>query len=325
MHTTAKRRPFYLGKILYERTDEDHYLTTNQLIRILEEEYGITSYRATIASDIAMLNQLGMDIAEVKSTQNRYKVLSRRFDIAELKLLIDAVQSSKFISADKSVRLTEKICSLAGGYQADMLQRNLVVEGQVKGDNERLYIIVDTINQAINSGRKISFFYSNYVVAKKNLRRRQGNEHVFSPFYLVWNGDYYYVIGWSDMHDKVVQFRVDRIDTIPEILEKAAHRIPATFRLNTYINTMFHMYDSDRRKVELICEVSVANAIADKFGGNIQIEKIDDETFRARVTVAVNHIFFSWIFGFGGKVKIAGPEEVLEEYRKMLKDSLASL
>lgn len=326
MDNDAKLRPFYLAKILYERTDVDHYLTTNQLIKILEDEYGMSGYRATIGSDIEMLNALGvLEVVAVKSRQNRYRVINRKFDLAELKLLIDAVQSSKFISKDKSAQLTEKLCSLAGGYQAEQLQRNLSVEGQVKGDNERLYSIIDTINQAINSNKKITFFYSTYVVYSRTIRRKQGDEHVFSPFYLVWNGDYYYVIGWSDEHNKIVQFRVDRIETIPEILEEEAHKIPSTFRLNRYINTMFHMYDSDRQKVELICDNSVANAIADKFGSHVAIEKIDDNTFKTRVTVAVNHIFYSWVFGFGGKVKIAGPEEIAEGYMNMIMQAAEQL
>lgn len=324
MDIDAKLRPFYIAKILYERTDEDHYLTTNQLIKILEEEYKMTSYRATIASDIAMLNELGMNISEVKSTQNRYKIIRRKLSLAEIKLLIDAIHSSKFISKDKSAELTEKLCSFTSTYQAEKLERNLSVEGQVKGSNERLYMIIDTINDAINSRHRIKFFYSTYIINRKSISRKQGDEHVFSPFYLVWNGDYYYVIGWSDTYEKVVQFRVDRIETIPEILEAKAHTVPASFRLNKYINTMFHMYDSERSRVKLVCENSTANAIADKFGEHVAIEKTDENHFTATVTVAVNHIFYSWIFGFGGKVRIAGPEEVASGYQEMLRNALGN-
>lgn len=159
MDNNAKLRPLYLAKILYERTDEDHYLTTMQLAQILEEEYGIPAHRQTIKTDIELLQQFGMDIQEVKSTQNRYNLISRQFEIAELKLLIDAVQSSKFISKERSEQMVSKIVTLAGQHKAEELKRNASVEGRVKSENRQDLLIVDAINEAINARKKIAFQY----------------------------------------------------------------------------------------------------------------------------------------------------------------------
>ena len=156
MDNNAKLRPLYLAKILYERTDEDHYLTTMQLAQILEEEYGIPAHRQTIKTDIELLQQFGMDIQEVKSTQNRYNLISRQFEIAELKLLIDAVQSSKFIPKERSEQMVSKIVALAGQHKAEELKRNASVEGRVKSENRQDLLIVDAINEAINAGKKIT-------------------------------------------------------------------------------------------------------------------------------------------------------------------------
>ena len=177
MDNNAKLRPLYLAKILYERTDEDHYLTTMQLAQILEEEYGIPAHRQTIKTDIELLQRFGMDIQEVKSTQNRYNLISRQFEIAELKLLIDAVQSSKFISKERSEQMVSKIVALAGQHKAEELKRNASVEGRVKSENRQDLLIVDAINEAINARKKIAFQYFSYNIRKqKKLRHETANE-----------------------------------------------------------------------------------------------------------------------------------------------------
>ena len=198
MDNNAKLRPLYLAKILYERTDEDHYLTTMQLAQILEEKYGIPAHRQTIKTDIELLQQFGMDIQEVKSTQNRYNLISRQFEIAELKLLIDAVQSSKFIPKERSEQMVSKIVALAGQHKAEELKRNASVEGRTKSENRQDLLIVDAINEAINAEKKIAFQYFSYNVRKQKKLRHDGERYVFSPYRLIWNGDYYYVLGYSD-------------------------------------------------------------------------------------------------------------------------------
>ncbi|MBQ9911788.1 MAG: WYL domain-containing protein, partial [Firmicutes bacterium] len=171
-------RPFYLARILFERTDEDHYLTTADLMRILEEEYGIKTHRQTIPADVGVLREIGMDIQEVMSSQKRYNVIGRNYDLAEIKLLIDAVQSSKFITKKKSEQLVGKLSQMAGQYQAEALKRNISVEDRIKYENESILLIIDSVNQAINEGKKIAFLYFKYNIQKEPQLRNEGNPFV---------------------------------------------------------------------------------------------------------------------------------------------------
>ena len=317
MDNDSKLRPLYLAKILYEQTDEEHYLTTVQLINILEEKYGISAHRQTIKSEIELLRKFGIEIEEVKSVQNRYNICSREFENSELKLLIDAVESAKFITARKSKELVAKLSSLAGDYGAEKLKRNVCCEGRIKSDNERIYIIVDTINEAINEGKKISFPYFQYNVKKQHQLKHDGEAYVLSPLHLVWNGDFYYLVGVAE-DNTIRNFRVDRIAKCPTILEENSSQAPEDFNIDDYINTTFRMFNAEHTDVELLCDNDVIDSIIDRFGENIKITEAATENFKITVNVATSHIFYSWIFGFGGKVKILGPDAVREEYVAML-------
>ena len=314
MDNKSKLRPLYIARILYDMTDEDHYLSTPEIISILKEKYGIEGYRTTITSDIEALIDFGMEIEVVKSSATQYHLISREFDLPEIKLLIDAVESSKFITEKKSKELVSKLGKLASQKQADELKRNLVPEGRIKPDNEYIYYIVDAINEAINTKKKISFQYFEYNVRKQQKPRHNGDVYVFSPYHLVWNGDYYYMIGYSDKHNGIGSFRVDRISKQPKILPDEAVAIPNDFHLSEYINTSFRMYNSEHQEVELICDNSVMDAIIDRFGDDVQTFANDTTSFRAVVNIAVSHVFFSWVFGFGGRVKIKSPEGVRNQY-----------
>ena len=317
MDNDSKLRPLYLVKILYEPTDEEHYLTTVQLINILEEKYGISAHRQTIKSEIELLRKFGIEIEEVKSVQNRYNICSREFENSELKLLIDAVESAKFITARKSKELVAKLSSLAGDYGAEKLKRNVCCEGRIKSDNERIYIIVDTINEAINEGKKISFPYFQYNVKKQHQLKHDGEAYVLSPLHLVWNGDFYYLVGVAE--DNIIRnFRVDRIAKCPTILEENSSQAPEDFNIDDYINTTFRMFNAEHTDVELLCDNDVIDSIIDRFGENIKITEAATENFKITVNVATSHIFYSWIFGFGGKVRILGPESIKDEYIAML-------
>ena len=325
MDKDIKIRPLYLGKILFERTDEDHYLTTSQLVSILEEEYGIHAHRTTIGADIEILKEFGMDIQVIKSSQNKYNIVSRLFDNAELKTLIDAVESSKFISKKRSELLSNKIAYLAGKNQASNLQRNISVERRTKTDNEQIFLITDAINDAINKKKKISFAYFSYNIRKEKKTRHNGYEYTVSPYKLVWNGDAYYVVGFNEKYQTISNFRIDRIAKRPKIMEDNAVQMPKNFDIEEYLNTMFRMYSAERCKVELICDNSVIDSIIDKFGEDIQILAYDMESFKIEIDIAVSNIFFSWIFGFSGKVHIKSPEYIKQKYVDMIKQEAKQL
>lgn len=318
MDNDAKLRPLYLAKILYEQTDEEHFLTTAQLIQILQERYGIKAHRQTIKTEIELLRQFGLEIEEVKSTQNRYNLFGRRFDAPELKLLIDAVESSKFITAGKSRELVEKISTLASEHVAASLRRNVSCEGRIKPGNERIYLIIDAINDAINKNKQISFLYFKYNSRKEKKIKRNGEPYVITPLHLVWNGDCYYMIGVYEYKQRLGSFRVDRIAKCPLILEEDGTPAPEGFDIDNYINTTFHMFDSEREEVELICDNDVMDSIIDRFGEDVTAYARDMNTFRVVVNIAVSHVFYSWVFGFGGKVRIKGPANVKAKYSEML-------
>lgn len=325
MDNDAKLRPLYLAKILYEMTDEDHYLTTAQLIQILDEKYGIKAHRQTIKAEIELLKQFGLEIEEVKSTQNRYNLYGRTFDAPELKLLIDAVESSKFITASKSKELVKKISSLASDQVAATLTRNVSCEGRIKPGNEKIYFIIDTINEAINANKQISFQYFQYNVRKEQKLKHNGEPYIITPLHLVWNGDYYYMVGVYDYKQRIGNFRVDRIAKRPVILDVEGTPAPADFNIDEYINTTFRMFNSEHAEVELICNNEVMDSIIDKFGADVTTYANDMTSFRAIANVAVNHVFYSWVFGFGGKVKIKGPEDVRKKYMEMLLSAVSNI
>ena len=256
MNIESKLRPICIAKILLERTDEDHVLTTNELIDILEREYHISAHRTTVGDDIQVLAQAGLDVDMIKSTQNKYRVLSRTFDLAEIKLLIDAVESSKFITEKKSESLIKKLQKQASIHSADALKRNLKACSRFKPDNEEVFYIADTVNEAINAGKKIAFQYYDYNAQKEKTLKNSGQEYIFSPYYLVWDGDCYYMVGYSEKHQNIGNFRMDRIYQQPTILDEPAAPVPTNFNINDYIKTSFRMYNSKRQKVELICDNS---------------------------------------------------------------------
>ncbi len=319
MDMDNRLRLLYMAQLLYDLSDEDHYLSTSQLINLLSERYGISSHRQTIKRDIEVLQRFGCDIKELKSTQNLYHLVSRKFDTAELRLLIDAVCSAKFITARKSEQLVEKISSLAGINEARALKENCCLCNINRADNEQIYIIIDSINEAIKRRRKISFQYYQYDIHKEKVLRNSGVPYVVSPIRLVWNGDHYYLLAIKDSGERR-NFRVDRIASTPDILSSAANPTPEGFDVNEYLNQTIRMYDAEPRNVTLKCDNSVIGSILDYFGTDVPIVLGDDGTFTARVKVSVSNVFFGRVFGYGGLIKIIEPEDVKQKFRLMLKN-----
>lgn len=320
----TKARILYLLRILEQCSDEDHPLTTTELISMLSEQYGISTHRITLKTDIETLQSYGIDIEVINSSQNKYYISGRQFEIPELKLLIDAVESSKFITEKKSEVLVTKLTSLVSEHQAKQLKRNLCTIDRIKPDNELIYYIVDAINEAINTGKKISFLYFEYNVKKEKKLKNDGKPYVLSPYSLIWNGDFYYVVGYSEKHNDVGVFRVDRILKSPNILDKDAVLQPENFNISDYTKSVFQMYGSEQCEVTLRCENSLMKYIIERFGEDVQTTAYDMTSFRAIVDVELSPTFYSWVFTFGGKVQILTPEHAKNDYREMLKTALES-
>ena len=320
----TKPRILYLLRILEQYTDEEHPLTTKQLIDKLQDEYGISAHRTTLTKDIAALQEFGVDIVTVHSTQSKYFIGSRKFELPELKLLIDAVESSRFITAKKSESLIRKIHTLTSQGQVSKLRRNNYVVDRIKPDNEQIYYIVDTINDAINEGKQISFQYYDYSGLKKKVLKNKGEIYKLSPYKLIWSGDYYYVIGYSEKKGKVINFRVDRIAAAPTILSENAIPVPKDFDLENFTKVFF-MFSGDEVEVDLQCDNSLMKTMIDRFGENVKTLAYDMTSFRLITEVSVSPTFFGWVFGFDGKVKILGPKNVKEQYYKMISEAMNSL
>ena len=183
---------------------------------------------------------------------------------------------------------------------------------------------IDAINDAINQKRKIKFQKIEYNVKKERVLHHGGEAYTFSPYSLVWDGDFYYVVGYSDKYQSIGSHRVDRIYLRPEILDEAAVPAPIGFDVNKYVNTTFRMYNAPRKEVELICDNGVMDAIVDRFGPDVETYACDQLNFRVIAEVAVGTVFFNWIFGFGGKVRIKAPEDVKAQYRERVLEALGT-
>lgn len=287
----------------------------------------MTTHRTTIPSDIDLLIKSGMEIEVIESKPKKYYLndYARTFSLPELKMLVDAVASFKFITKKKSDELIEKIITLGTPSSVPSLKRNLWPEGRIKQENERIYFNIEAVNQAINEKKKIAFQYFQYDVRKEQKLKHNGESYKFSPYALVWNGDYYYMVGLSEKHDGIGTFRIDRLAKTPQILDEDAIPMPENFDIAEFTNGMLRMYNSERCDVELVCDNSVMDAIIDKFGTEAKTYAYDMTSFKLEVNVAVNQVFFGWVFGFGGLVKIKSPENIRQQYIEMVQKTLVGL
>lgn len=316
----TKSRILYILKFLWQNTDSEHYATTADIIAYLNDNY-ISCDRKTIPNDIAKLCDLGIDIEEERSRENRYSLNSHLLELPEVKLLIDAVESSKFITAKKSTDLVGKLSKMTSNYQSEELKRNIYISERVKPLNEQIYYLVDNINTAINKGKQISFFYYHYNQYREEVPNNDGKCYYFSPYYLVWNEDHYYAVGFSEKHQRITTFRVDRMKEI-NILSSDSVSKPTDFNLPDFTRQVFDMYDGEKEKVTLLCKNDMMNYIVDKFGDEAETSPVDCKYFKVVAELSVSPTFFAWVFQFNGDIKITAPDSALSKYREMLESAL---
>lgn len=316
----TKKRLLLILELLHKSTDEDHPISTVEIVEFLNKK-GITIDRKTLSSDIKLLTDMDYDIVTIKSSPNKYFWGNRTFEIPELKMLIDAVSSARFITRKKSNDLIEKIVALAGEAQHTQMNRHIVATARAKSDNKKLYYIVDTITDAINQKKKIQFKYTEYNADKEKVFRHNGEVYTLSPYVLYWNEDYYYVVGYYDKRDSVAAFRVDRLHN-PKIIDKEAVAKPKGFNIDDYANKIFKMFDGEEVMVELECDNSLMKYVIDHYGLDIETRRHTEKTFIANVPATLSPTFFGWIFQFDGKMRIISPEIAKEKYKSMLKNSI---
>jgi predicted DNA-binding transcriptional regulator YafY len=315
-----KFKLYYLSQIMIKKTDDEHALSMPEIISLLGE-YGISADRKSIYDDFDALRELGLDIIGEKSGRAYlYHVGSKQFEIAELMLLVDAIQSSKFITAKKSNELIKKLTSLASEYEARQLKRQVVVQGRIKTMNESIYYNVDEIHRAIMENKNISFEYLKWDL-DKNLVPRRDRLYVESPWVLCWDDENYYLVAYDIEEAKIKHFRVDKMRKITLLEEKRSGReVFDALDMASYSKANFGMFGKmETVTVYLEFKNDFVGIMIDRFGKEIVIRPADEEGWsKTRVDVYVSWQFFGWVFAMGGNVRITGPSEVVGQFRAEL-------
>lgn len=322
-----KQKLLYIQKILLEKTDEEHGLTINEIISELDS-YGINAERKSIYDDLRILETYGLDICSEKSKTVKYYIASRDFQISELKLLVDAIQSSKFITEKKSFELIKKVESLASENEAKQLQNQVVISNRVKTSNETIYYNVDRLHDAINKNRSVEFYYNQWTLSlgsseKLKLNRRRGGErYKVSPFALCWDDENYYLIAYDEKNEQIRHYRVDKMEKI-ELTDNKRSGTDEFEKINLaeYSQSTFGMFAGEKVMVTLSVDNSLVGVIADRFGKNIFITADEENKnhFLARVNVNISEQFYGWLFALGDKVKIVSPDEIVNDFNEHLR------
>ena len=303
-----KLRLLFEREILLRETDEENPITTKQLISRLED-CGVQAERKTIYSDIEALSLYGMDIIKVSGKNGGYYVGERDFELPELKLLVDAVQTSKFITKKKSAELIGKIERLTSKYQAQVLHRQVYVSARIKNMNESIYYNVDKIYQGIDENKQIEFFYMEYNLDKKRVPRRNGKRYKISPYALTWNDDNYYLIGYDGQSDTIKHYRVDKMENI--VVLKENREGETNIDIGEYSKKVFSMFGG-----------RFIGVVIDRFGTDVPVIKTDSEHFETSVTVKISPQFFGWLASLGRGVKIISPISVKDRYKEHIQSIL---
>ena len=310
-----KSRLLYLKDYLETQTDEQHSVTVLEIIENLRQA-GFPCCWNTLIGDIEQLMDSGVDIVCNKGRELKYFVGVRHFEMLELKLLVDAIQASTFISLQKTGQLISKLMNLTSVHQTEELNRHLYIDKKTKTTNECVIYTMDLLHTAICEKKKIIFKYYEYDQHKNKVYKHDGKLYMFSPYSLVWNIDCYYIIGYSDNHNKVIKFRVDRIAE-PGLYDEAAIPVPKDFDINIYVCSVFQMYDGDEQEITLKCENALMKYIIDRFGEDVKTDVLDEDHFYAYVRVSVSPTFYGWVFGFSGRMEVIIPKKISCEYAEL--------
>ncbi|MCM1100544.1 MAG: WYL domain-containing protein [Clostridium sp.] len=316
-----KLKILYILQMLEEHTDEEHPMSTAEIISRLSAE-GISCERKTIYSDIAGLVDFGYDIIQVSNRRGGgYYMADRKFELAELKLLVDVVQSSRFITPKKSRELIGKLEKMAGKHEAGQLQRQVYVAGRIKAENESIYYNIDYIHRAIQEDRQIGFTYLEWNLQKKLVPK--GERRKVSPWALIWRDENYYLAAYDAKDGILKHYRVDKMGSV-EVLPDKREGLAQFERLDLadYTNRTFGMYGGEEETVTMRFPNRLVGVVLDRFGKDADIRPMEDESFRIRAKVAVSGQFFGWLAGIGPEARIVSPERTREQYSEWITNIL---
>ncbi|MFR9161178.1 MAG: helix-turn-helix transcriptional regulator [Ruthenibacterium lactatiformans] len=326
MQDAEKRRTklklLYLADLLRRETDEDHALSMSDILSRLEE-LGVHAERKSIYDDLRALEDYGMDIIATRGRAGGYQLAHREFELPELKLLVDAVQSSKFLSVKKSRELIRKLEGLASRWEAQSLQRQVYAVGRVKSMNESIYYSIDTIHTAISQDRQIAFRYFEWTMEKTVRYRRDGQLYERSPYALVWDDENYYLVAYDHTASPpgIRHYRVDKMANLSVLEESRLGKATFDgFDMAQYAKQMFGMFGGAQQDVELRFAARLAGVVLDRFGKGHTVAR-RRQLFRVHVQAVVSPQFMGWVAGFGTDW-LLGPPAVVREYR-LLPEMLA--
>lgn len=319
-----KMKLLFLLKMLSENTDENHVLTTQEIIDRLKAD-DIHAERKSIYDDIRILQDFGYDIVQISSRSGGgYFLAGREFELAELKLLVDAVQSSRFITTRKSRELIKKLEHMASRHDAGKLQRQVYVAGRIKTENESIYYSIDAIHRAIQENRQISFPYLEWNL-KKELKPRLGRErYQVSPWAMIWREENYYLVAYDSASSIMKHYRVDKIGKV-EVLEEKREGMKQAEHMDlaAYANRTFGMYGGREETVTLRFPNHLIGVVIDRFGKDVDLIPAGEGFFKCRTRIAVSGQFFGWITGIGKEAVIVSPQSVKDEYLDWLREILS--
>lgn len=319
-----KQKLLYLQKIMLEKTDEDHGLTINEIKDALDG-YGIKAERKSLYDDIEILQNFGLDICTIRTNTVRYYIGNRDFQIPELKLLVDAIQSSKFITRKKSLELIDKLGHLVSENESTQLRREVYVTNRVKTVNEHIYYNVDKLHNAISENKKISFQYFKWELDFSNgtkivkTARKNGGAYKVSPWALCWDDENYYLIAYDSEAKMIKHYRVDKMERIRLLKEERDGSDKyKDFNPARYAKSVFSMFGGEECEVKLLVDNDFIGIIVDRFGSDIFVVRHDEHSFTVTVHVMLSPQFYAWLFGLGGKIRILSPEKAILEFKNKI-------
>ena len=323
--SNQKAKLLHLSRILLRQTDEDHPITVPQIIEELAK-YDIKAERKSIYDDLEVLSQFGLDVQCRKGRSPGWFIGDRDFQLPELKLLMDAVQSSRFITQRKSDSLIRKLESLASVHQARQLQRQVYVSGRIKVMNESIYYNVDKLHTALAAQKSITFKYFDYDIRRQKVLRREGRRYTVSPYGLIWNSEFYYLVAFDHVNRDMRHYRVDKMtELVVTGLPREGSDLYPDFQLAQYGQKHFGMYTGKEIKVTLRGRRSMAGVVWDRFGQEVILAPDGDQHFTVTLPVVMSPQFFGWLFGLDGGITITAPQEAVDEYRRKLSAAQSAL
>lgn len=311
---STKLKTLLVYKLLNDYSDENHPLSTPEIIDMLKD-YGITCERKSIYADVKQLNDVGFDIVSTKSKKRGFFVGSRQFELAEVRLLIDAVSSAGFITPKKSKDLIKKLETLVSKNQANELVSQVYIDSDTKCDNEDIYYTIDSLHSAILEGKKVRFEYKRRNIDKENVKNYTTKIFTVSPYAMIWRGDHYYLICNNEKYDNLMNLRLDRIRRVYKINEvvrpmSEVSEYSEKFDAADYVSKSFNMFSGAVNNVKLQCNLDLREEIMDRFGSKIPLKAIDSNHFETTIPAAVSDGLVSWIMNFGNKIKVVEPQSL---------------